>query len=337
MTPESNVVHCPVCSCALAGEAAVCDRCQTPHHTDCARFIGQCAVFGCGGRAFATGTLSGALVQVTDAAVIEVPPDAPPEPAPDPDRMLPVPAQRLNRGAFRRTIAAVQLLLSNPRIAGPLLIPNVIIAVLNPNAVVNALVAAFVQGALVIGMLAQAGGKERGWSEINALMAPRWHRIWRAALSSGVRIYVPITAGVILICVSMWAPAANVLALIAGALFLLRGMRNQIVYSLATVVGCMGEDDPDAALPRSVALMRPHWGAAVASYALGSVAIVAMVVAIALGASLGEPVATLIGALLLSVFNVVVATYWFLFYLEARRSVQRTFLPHAPQHFLPHQ
>lgn len=40
--------HCLVCGDALAGRPLVCcRRCDTPHHRDCWRYNGSCAVYGC--------------------------------------------------------------------------------------------------------------------------------------------------------------------------------------------------------------------------------------------------------------------------------------------------
>ncbi len=38
---------CLVCSEPIVGRAAMCCRCQTPHHPDCWSFVGACSVFGC--------------------------------------------------------------------------------------------------------------------------------------------------------------------------------------------------------------------------------------------------------------------------------------------------
>lgn len=38
---------CPVCGQAVADEALPCPTCRTPHHGDCWRYFGGCAIFGC--------------------------------------------------------------------------------------------------------------------------------------------------------------------------------------------------------------------------------------------------------------------------------------------------
>lgn len=38
---------CPVCGQAVADEALPCPTCRTPHHLDCWKYFGGCAIFGC--------------------------------------------------------------------------------------------------------------------------------------------------------------------------------------------------------------------------------------------------------------------------------------------------
>lgn len=40
-------VRCPVCGEAPGHAAWRCERCETPHHTECAEYFGGCAIFGC--------------------------------------------------------------------------------------------------------------------------------------------------------------------------------------------------------------------------------------------------------------------------------------------------
>jgi hypothetical protein len=41
---------CPVCGHPVAESALPCARCRTPHHADCWKYFGGCAVFACKGR-----------------------------------------------------------------------------------------------------------------------------------------------------------------------------------------------------------------------------------------------------------------------------------------------
>ena len=45
---ESGI--CPVCSTAVEEDRALCSRCRTPHHGDCWKYLGGCAVYACAGR-----------------------------------------------------------------------------------------------------------------------------------------------------------------------------------------------------------------------------------------------------------------------------------------------
>lgn len=39
--------RCPVCGCDLGSDFWRCSLCQTPHHSDCVRYFGGCAIYGC--------------------------------------------------------------------------------------------------------------------------------------------------------------------------------------------------------------------------------------------------------------------------------------------------
>lgn len=60
-----NSIRCPVCCSTLAVLTAGCVRCQTPHHDECFSFMGGCAVFGCGGKAFGTVEISRQSAPIT--------------------------------------------------------------------------------------------------------------------------------------------------------------------------------------------------------------------------------------------------------------------------------
>lgn len=65
MTPR---VLCRVCASLLTGERVLCPRCETPHHADCWRYNGGCALFGC------SPDETGAAVVVAKVLVVEDPP-----------------------------------------------------------------------------------------------------------------------------------------------------------------------------------------------------------------------------------------------------------------------
>lgn len=46
--PAESDAHCQVCGIAIeAGAVTRCSRCGAPHHTDCWRYNGGCAIYGC--------------------------------------------------------------------------------------------------------------------------------------------------------------------------------------------------------------------------------------------------------------------------------------------------
>ena len=46
-------VKCHVCCMPISGAVSVCADCETPHHLDCWRYFGSCAIYGCSQRATA--------------------------------------------------------------------------------------------------------------------------------------------------------------------------------------------------------------------------------------------------------------------------------------------
>lgn len=44
---EAGAARCPVCGDDASGPMTACDRCDTPHHSECWNFNEGCAVFGC--------------------------------------------------------------------------------------------------------------------------------------------------------------------------------------------------------------------------------------------------------------------------------------------------
>lgn len=89
------VIHCPVCRMPATATVAVCDRCDTPHHSDCWEFGAGCAIFACGGNrarvmdAAACAAVAPAVLHIDGS----VPEPARPCPAP-PASGLPPPASR---------------------------------------------------------------------------------------------------------------------------------------------------------------------------------------------------------------------------------------------------
>jgi hypothetical protein len=47
MTRPPRQARCPVCGVDLPASPWRCQRCDTPHHADCAEYFGGCAIFGC--------------------------------------------------------------------------------------------------------------------------------------------------------------------------------------------------------------------------------------------------------------------------------------------------
>jgi hypothetical protein len=63
---ESAVsARCPICGQALWGDPVYCQRCNTPHHVDCWRFAGQCAIYACGSQLAANSITESLQVELT--------------------------------------------------------------------------------------------------------------------------------------------------------------------------------------------------------------------------------------------------------------------------------
>jgi hypothetical protein len=56
---EEGPGTCPVCAWALTDAVVRCDRCRTPHHEECWRYVGQCSAYACKGKGFVPGSVSG--------------------------------------------------------------------------------------------------------------------------------------------------------------------------------------------------------------------------------------------------------------------------------------
>ena len=49
---EAEPGLCPVCATALADAVIFCDKCRTPQHEECWKYIGQCSTYACKGKRF---------------------------------------------------------------------------------------------------------------------------------------------------------------------------------------------------------------------------------------------------------------------------------------------
>jgi hypothetical protein len=49
---EAEPGICPVCAYALTDGVIFCDKCRTPQHEECWKYIGQCSTYACKGRRF---------------------------------------------------------------------------------------------------------------------------------------------------------------------------------------------------------------------------------------------------------------------------------------------
>lgn len=49
---EAEPGLCPVCASALAEGVIFCDRCRTPQHEECWKYVGQCSTYACKGKRF---------------------------------------------------------------------------------------------------------------------------------------------------------------------------------------------------------------------------------------------------------------------------------------------
>ena len=56
---ESEPALCPVCAWTMTEGVVRCEKCSTPHHDECWRYVGQCSTYACKGRRFLAGPVSG--------------------------------------------------------------------------------------------------------------------------------------------------------------------------------------------------------------------------------------------------------------------------------------
>jgi len=50
---------CPVCAAPMTEGVVHCDKCKTPHHEECWRYVGQCSTYACKGKRFTAGPVPG--------------------------------------------------------------------------------------------------------------------------------------------------------------------------------------------------------------------------------------------------------------------------------------
>ncbi|MBI4862541.1 MAG: hypothetical protein HY815_20115 [Candidatus Riflebacteria bacterium] len=314
METAPAVCNCPVCACPLSGAVEVCTSCQTPHHADCARFVGRCAVFGCGAYDFMTLDAEAARVFEKDAIIEAAASGA--------DLQIPATAPTgLNRGIISRVVAAGQLLRLNRSIALSLGAFITVFSLLPfPFPAIGFILA---QAMLVILFVSRAKGKESSFRQALALANQRGGRVVLTGVASSILTIVPAAIGLMLLFGSL---AGELLLLVPAILSLWLGFRLMVSYSLANVVAAMGrEEEPNSALRRSAELVnvgRPQ-------------AAVSMLANIVAGGLIGIIPYYLVAIVANTAFFMVSTTYWLLFYLEARRTHEQTYLPHAPDHFLP--
>jgi hypothetical protein len=58
-TDDADPGLCPVCAAPMTEAVVSCDKCKTPHHEECWRYVGQCSTYACKGKRFGAGPVSG--------------------------------------------------------------------------------------------------------------------------------------------------------------------------------------------------------------------------------------------------------------------------------------
>lgn len=327
------LVHCPVCAVELAGAIEICTTCQTPHHADCAKFVGRCAMAGCGAYEFLAidGVEAGytpsppppaaaAAGGTLPAPVLEPAPRTP-QPVsrsgavPAVSQQAPVPA------IARRLGASIGLLLRNPGISIPVGVLMLLGSVLSLAALHYAGTAAWMlaqialmfgwligQAVTVIMLSARARGESSSAANAIVLANQRGGRIIGTAIASGVISIVPLCMGIAMAFSGL--TTLNPWLVGAGSLLTLFGFKKFVGYSLVPVIAAMGdEEEPRNALVRSTELVstaRTQAALSVVGVMFASLFVV-------------PSLPLLVGLLLNEALALATTAYWTLFYLETRR------------------
>lgn len=346
MEPSGTVIECPVCATRIVGLAELCVRCRTPHHQDCARFLGRCAVFGCGAFQFSTGDALSALQ--TEQVTL----DGAPEPV---IGAAPHATTGLKRRVWSRIRASARLLWGNPSITVPLLVALVLVDCVL-SGILGGPAKLVAQSVLVILFVARAKGKDSNLQSGLGLLWSRGGRIlwslFKATLSYGFLGWVGTLICGVSVAAASAGGAASVLGLLGmlcGACVLLLAVRKYFAYSLVPVVAALGAtEEPGSPLARSEELSAVD----LKQLIYGPMAILALaapvVVVAGVVASLFEepgPARMLIttnpgewlGMLGFEVLTLVWTMYLILYYLEARKMLQAASLPFAPEEMVPSQ
>ncbi len=341
MDMSSVTIECPVCATRIEGTADVCGRCQTPHHQDCARFIGRCAVFGCGAFEFGARSVE-ASVQAAEATI---------DGASGTFEAINAAPAALRRDIWERMKASARLLYANPELSAPLM------AVL---VVLNCFLAGLLAGPaklvvlplLTILFVARAKGKESTFTHALSLLMQRGLRIvwnvFKANLVFGLLLALGGMISALGISVSTGGGASAGLGLILallGVLVLFAAVRKYFSYSLVPVIASLGaEEEPGSPLDRSEALFNVAPKQLLyAPFVFGLASIPAIFVAGIAGALFGssskgsflftmDPAAW-VGIALIEAVWLCWSMYLVLYYLEARKVLQASSLPFTPEGF----
>ncbi len=343
METSERVIECPVCATRIHGVAEVCVRCQTPHHQDCAGFLGRCATFGCGAFQFAT-------ADSASMGVEQVSLDAGSEPG---SPALPAASTGLRRGIWSRIKAAARLLMANPSIVVPLLIAMVVVDC-SLGGILAGPAKLIVQSLLVILFVARAKGKE---SSLDSAFGLIWQRGWRIVWSLFKVSFITTGLGVtgaLLIGFGGVMSADGGAMLLLGAAICLAGLcmvvlsvRKFFSYALVAVIAALGkEEEPGSPLARSEELfavdVKQLMYAPVALLFVG----LPLFLLISGAAPLinvpeaSNPLLSLnpldwLSVLVVDGLTLVWTMYLVLFYLEARKILQSSSLPYTSEEFIP--
>lgn len=328
--------NCPVCASELAGPVEICTTCQTPHHADCARFVGRCAVFGCGAYEFMSidSAAAGFPVQAATLELTSTDDAAAVVAAAPASGAVAVPGKRtLGRGIPERMLAATQLLVQNPKVSvpvGALLLMFSVLPTLIPGsaglfmALLHTVGWLLGQALIVIMLVSRAQGKDPTFEQTLMVANERCRRIVFTGLVSCTVVGAAMVSGLLMTLGGMISQSW--LMVVGGALLTLFGFKKFVSWSLVTIIAAMGHDEePQNALARStelVSLARTQAASSVIAFFF-----LAMVMSMVLPAYMRFLVTTGVG--------LIGTAYWTLFYLETRRLHQATFLPFAPAGYLP--